>query len=63
MSRSVVCASAIMTPQNVAAETERLIAAPLYHRRPVYLAFQADLATMPVVGQARPIPAPASDPA
>ncbi|MEU6345248.1 thiamine pyrophosphate-binding protein [Streptomyces sp. NPDC046977] len=63
MSEPVVCASAIMTPQNAAAETERLIAAALYHRRPVYMAFPADLAEMPVVGEAHPIPAPASDPA
>ncbi|WP_329128586.1 thiamine pyrophosphate-binding protein [Streptomyces sp. NBC_01476] len=63
MSESVVCAGAIMTPQNTAAETERLIAAALYHRRPVYMAFPSDLATMPVVGTAQPIPAPASDPA
>ena len=33
-----------MTAQNVAAETERLIAAALYHRRPVYMAFPADVA-------------------
>ncbi len=39
MSEPVVCASAIMTPQNVAYETERLIAEALYHRRPVYMAF------------------------
>ncbi|MFG2301875.1 alpha-keto acid decarboxylase family protein [Actinacidiphila glaucinigra] len=63
MSEAVVCASAIMTPQNVASEVERLIAAAFYHRRPVYMAFPADLATMPVVGSAPPIPAPASDPA
>ncbi|MFJ4926688.1 alpha-keto acid decarboxylase family protein [Streptomyces sp. NPDC088736] len=63
MTEPVVCASAIMTPQNTAAETERLIAAALYHRRPVYMAFPADLAEMPVVGEAQPIPAPASDPA
>ncbi|MFG2961146.1 alpha-keto acid decarboxylase family protein [Streptomyces sp. NPDC048291] len=62
LSGAVVCASAIMTPQNVAAETERLIAAALYHRRPVYMAFPADLANMPVVGEAQPIPQPRSDP-
>lgn len=33
MSQPVVCASAIITPQNVAYETERLIAEALYHRR------------------------------
>ncbi|WP_393072067.1 alpha-keto acid decarboxylase family protein [Streptomyces sp. LN704] len=63
MSDAVVCASAIMTPQNAAAETERLIAAALYHRRPVYMAFPADLAEMPVIGTAQPLSPPASDPA
>ncbi|MFC5196992.1 MULTISPECIES: alpha-keto acid decarboxylase family protein [Streptomyces] len=63
MSDAVVCASAIMTPQNAAAETERLIAAALYHRRPVYMAFPADLAEMPVIGKAQPLSPPASDPA
>ena len=38
MTEPVVCATAVMTPQNVAYETERLIAAALYHRRPVYSA-------------------------
>ncbi len=38
MSSPVVCARAILTPQNVAYETERLIAEALYHRRPVYMA-------------------------
>src|SRR6202161_4230111 len=63
MTEPVVCASAVMTPQNVAAETERLIAAALYHRRPVYMAFPADLANMPVVGDVPPVPATGSDPA
>ena len=44
MAEPVVCGSAIMTAQNVAAETERLIAAALYHRRPVYMAFPEDVA-------------------
>jgi hypothetical protein len=35
MAEPVVCAQAIMTPENCVAETERLIAAALYHRRPV----------------------------
>ncbi len=63
MSQPVVCASAIITPQNVAYETERLIAEALYHRRPVYMAFPADLANTPVMGSAQPIPCPQSDPA
>ncbi|MFG2948293.1 alpha-keto acid decarboxylase family protein [Streptomyces adustus] len=62
LSGAVVCASAVMTPQNAAAEAERLIAAALYHRRPVYMAFPADLANLPVVGEAQPVPQPKSDP-
>ena len=41
-----------MTPDNCVAETERLIAAALYHRRPVYMAFPFDYANLPVVGSA-----------
>ncbi len=62
MSEPVVCAHAVMTPQNVAYETERLIAEALYHLRPVYMAFPADLAAAPVAGEARPIAPPQSDP-
>lgn len=63
MTEPVVCASAVMTPQNAAYETERLIAAALYHRRPVYMAFPADLAGLQVIGSAPPVPPAASDPA
>src|SRR5271156_4723076 len=62
MSEPVVCASAVMTPQNAAYETERLIFEALYHRRPVYMAFPADLAAQPVLGEAQPIPEPRSNP-
>jgi indolepyruvate decarboxylase len=62
MAEPIVCASAIMTPQNVVSETERLIAAALYHRRPVYLAFPSDVADTPVLGGAPPVSAPTSDP-
>jgi indolepyruvate decarboxylase len=62
MSEPVVCAFAVMTPQNVAFETERLIFEALYHRRPVYMAFPADLAGQPVLGDAQPIAAPCSNP-
>ena len=62
MSEPVVCAHAVMTPQNVAAETERLIFEALYHRRPVYMAFPADYADQPVVSAAAPLPMPHSDP-
>lgn len=63
MSEPVVAAHAVMTPQNVAYETERLIAEALFHRRPVYIAFPADYANQPVLGSAEPVPAPKSDPA
>ncbi len=62
MSEPVVCAHAVMTPQNVAYETERLIAEAFYHLRPVYMAFPADLASAPIAGEARPIAPPPSDP-
>ncbi|ACB95422.1 alpha-keto acid decarboxylase family protein [Beijerinckia indica] len=62
MTELVVCAYAVMTPQNVAFETERLIAEALFHRRPVYMAFPADLAEQPVLGTAEPLAAPRSNP-
>ena len=61
MTEPVVCAHAVMTPQNVAFETERLIAEALYHRRPVYMAFPTDLANQPAVSAAQPLHAPRSD--
>jgi indolepyruvate decarboxylase len=61
MAEPVVCASAIMTPQNVAYETERLIAEAFYHRRPVYMAFPSDVANQMVVGSANPLDPPTSD--
>jgi indolepyruvate decarboxylase len=63
MARPVVCASAIMIPQNVAYETERLIAEALYHRRPVYMAFPSDAANQAVVSNAMVLDPPKSDPA
>jgi indolepyruvate decarboxylase len=60
MAEPVVCASAILMPQNVAYETERLIAEAL-HRRPVYMAFPADLANQRVVSTAQPLDPPMSD--
>jgi indolepyruvate decarboxylase len=62
MVEPVVCARAIMTPENCAGETERLIAAALYHRRPVYIAFPTDYAVMPAIGAAKPHPEPQSEP-
>ncbi|MBT8468234.1 MAG: hypothetical protein KJN97_05740, partial [Deltaproteobacteria bacterium] len=41
--------SAIITPQNCVYETERLIAALLYHSRPVHFAFPRDVPHQPVV--------------
>jgi indolepyruvate decarboxylase len=61
MAEPVVSARTIMTPDNCVAETERMIAAALYHRRPVYMAFPGDYATMPAVGKADPIPEPPTD--
>jgi indolepyruvate decarboxylase len=62
MADSVVCASAIVTPQNAAVETERLIAEALYHRRPVYMAIPTDVANKPVLAAAPPLSPPTSDP-
>jgi indolepyruvate decarboxylase len=62
MAEPVVCASAIITPQNAGYETERLIAEALHHRRPVYMAFPADVANQRVVGSAEPLAPPISDP-
>jgi indolepyruvate decarboxylase len=61
MTEPVVCAHAILTPQNAVFETERLIAAALYHRRPVYMALPADTADQSVVTAMSPIPMPGSD--
>lgn len=49
-----VCARSIMTPENCVAETERLIAAALRYRKPVYMVFPSDYATMLVVDTALP---------
>lgn len=62
MAEPAACASAVMTPQTAAFETERLIYQALYHRRPVYMAFPADLANQPVTGDAAQIPPPRSNP-
>jgi indolepyruvate decarboxylase len=62
MTEPVVAAHAVLTPENAAFETERLIHEALYHRRPVYLGFPADLALKPVLGAAAEIPMPPSDP-
>ena len=51
MAEPVVCAQAILTPDNCVAETERLIAAAFYHRQPVYLGIPADYANMAISGE------------
>ncbi len=62
MADTVVGASAIITPANVVFETERLIAEALYNRRPVYMAFPADLVNKPILASSEPLTLPASDP-
>src|ERR1700755_3244386 len=62
MAASVVCASAVMTPQNAAPQIERLIAEALYHRRPVYVAIPSDVANKAVLAAAPPLSLPTSDP-
>jgi len=63
MAEPVVCARAIMTPDNCIAETERLIAAALSNRRPVYMAFPSDYANQPVNGTpTKPAAGAAGDP-
>jgi len=59
MAGPVVCARAIITPQNAVYETERLIAKALYHRRPV---IPSDVADQEVVGSAQPADQPRSNP-
>ena len=63
MADKVVGASAVITPDNAVAETERLIAEALHNRRPVYMAFPSDVVDKPVLASARPLGATASDPA
>jgi indolepyruvate decarboxylase len=55
MAAPTVCARTIMTPENCVAETERLIAAALHHRRPVYMAFPSDYAVTPVIGSPKSV--------
>src|SRR5215469_4861788 len=62
MAGPVVCASAIITPQNAVYETERLIAQAFYHRRPVYMAIPADVADQEVLDFTQPLDPPRSNP-
>jgi len=63
MTAPAVCARTIISPENCVAETERLIAAALYHRRPVYMAIPSDVADQPIIGSPTTLAAPQSDPA
>src|SRR5258707_11247096 len=62
MAGPVVCAKAIITPQNAVYETERLIAEAFYHRRPAYMAIPSDVADQEVLGSAQPLDLPRSNP-
>jgi indolepyruvate decarboxylase len=63
MTQPAVCASSILTPENAVAEMERLVAAAISHRRPVYLAIPADHVNAPLQeGMKTNYQAPASDP-
>jgi indolepyruvate decarboxylase len=62
MTAPAVCARTILSPENCIAETERLIAAALYHRRPVYMAIPSDVADQPVIGNRMTLAEPQSDP-
>ncbi|ARD40104.1 alpha-keto acid decarboxylase family protein [Edwardsiella ictaluri] len=48
-STSLVCARAILTPDNCISETERLITAALRYRKPAYIGIPSDYAVMPVI--------------
>jgi len=61
MTAPAVCARTIITQENCVSETERLIAAALYHRRPVYMAFPSDVANERVIGEMQPLAEPQSD--
>ncbi len=63
MTKPVVAASAILTPENAACQIERCIEAALTRNRPVYLALPQDYADAPLAGDLICAPeAPTSDP-
>ncbi len=61
MTAPAVCARTIITAENCVSETERLIAAALYHRRPVYMAVPTDVANQRAIGTMQPLAEPESD--
>ncbi|GAA1991004.1 alpha-keto acid decarboxylase family protein [Kitasatospora viridis] len=50
LSESSACVAADLTPQNVIAELERVIAEALTQRRPAYLTMAHDYGSLPVIG-------------
>ena len=62
MVEPLTCGTAIITPENCVAETERLIAAALYHQKPVYMAFPFDVPHQPLPSQPANIDVPLSNP-
>jgi indolepyruvate decarboxylase len=60
MTQPVVCASTILTPENTVAEVDRVIAAALTRRQPVYIAVPADFALMDLGCGSLRGPAPAA---
>jgi len=63
MTKPVVCASVILTPENAACQIERCIEAALARNRPVYMALPQDYANQPMSGDFVCVPeAPQSDP-
>jgi indolepyruvate decarboxylase len=62
MAGPVVCAKAIIIPENAVSETERLIAQAFYHRRPVYMAIPSDVADCEILGSGQALDPPASNP-
>lgn len=65
MTRPVVCAGTILTPETCIAEVDRVLTAAQRHRRPVYIGVPADVASKPVQSGpvSRPAPRPPSHPA
>lgn len=50
LSLASVCTSTNLTPQNVVAEMERVIAEALAYRRPAYITVAQDFAALPIIG-------------
>ncbi|WP_432798272.1 alpha-keto acid decarboxylase family protein [Poriferisphaera sp. WC338] len=50
MTKPVVCARTILTPENCISEMARVMEAAVKHRRPIYIAIPKDCATMKIVG-------------